>query len=42
MKEKDILVSLDMAEDKYIEEASPENEKVKKKIKIKTLQNEIS
>lgn len=33
MKEKDILVSLDMAKDEYIEEASPENEKVKKKIK---------
>ncbi|MBQ2798403.1 MAG: hypothetical protein IJF09_03365 [Ruminiclostridium sp.] len=33
MKEKDILVSLDMAKDEYIEEASPENEKVKRKIR---------
>lgn len=33
MKEKDILVSLDMAKDEYIEEASPENERVKRKIR---------
>ncbi len=35
MKEKDILAALDMAEDKYIEEASPENEKVKSRIKTR-------